>query len=94
MDYALHVGMEGEEATQEVITRQEELRVLHWLSQGLQQEEQGAGCPALGSHGWEMEVSEVTLPPRRADNLTQGICTDIYILVLLLFMGQGSTWDR
>ena len=39
MDDALHVGMEGEEATQEVIPRQVELRV---LSKGPQQEEQGA----------------------------------------------------
>lgn len=69
MDDALHVGMEGEEATQEVIPRQVELRV---LSQGPQQEEQGADHPTLGSHGWQVGVPEMTLPSRRVGNLRPG----------------------
>lgn len=53
---ALHVGVEGEEATQEVIPSQVEFRVLSRLTQNLHQEEQGADCPGLGSHGWEAGI--------------------------------------
>lgn len=56
MNNALHVGMEGEEATQQVIPRQVEVRVLSWLGHDLHQEEQGADCPGLGSHGLEVGV--------------------------------------
>lgn len=69
MNNALYVGMEGEEATQEVIPRQVEVGVLSRLSQDLQQEEQGADHPGLGSHGWEVEG------PRRWLCLTRVLAT-------------------
>lgn len=80
VDSALHVGMEGEEATQEVILKQVELRIFSQLSQGPQQEDQGADHPALGSHGCEVEVPEVALPPWRAGNLTPGdLCRHLHM---------------
>lgn len=69
VNYALYVGMEGEEATQEVIPRQAEVGVLSGLSQDLQQEEQGADRPGRGSHGWEAEG------PRRWLCLTRVLAT-------------------
>lgn len=56
MNDALHIGVEGEEATQEVIPSQVEFRALGRLAQNLHQEEQGADCPGLGSHGWEVGI--------------------------------------
>lgn len=70
MDGALHVGMEGEEAAQEVIPCQAEVRVLSRHSQDLEQKEQGADHPGLRSHGWEVGSPEVALPHQRAGRLT------------------------
>lgn len=69
MNNALYVGMEGEEAAQEVIPRQVEVGVLSRLSQDPQQEEQGADRPGRGPHGWEAEG------PRRWLCLTRVLAT-------------------
>lgn len=50
---ALHIGMKGEEATQEVVPSQVEVRVLYqlnWLILSMQQEKQQVQCPCLGPH--------------------------------------------
>lgn len=55
---ALHVGVEGKEATQEVVPSQVEVGVLYqlgWLGQSVQQKKQQAESPRLGPH-----VSEAT----------------------------------
>lgn len=70
VDSALHVGMEGKEATQEVIPRQAEVRVLSQHSQDLEQNEQGADRPGLRSHGWEVGSPEVALPHQSAGRWT------------------------
>lgn len=61
MGDALHVGMEGKEATQEVVPGQVEVRVLYqlaWLRQNMQQERQQAECPCLGTHDSKVTAVE------------------------------------
>lgn len=62
---ALHVGMEGKEATQEVVPSQVEVGVLYqlgWLRQSMQQEKQQVECPCLGPHASEVTALEDARP--------------------------------
>lgn len=60
---ALHVGMEGKEATQEVVPSQVEVGVLYqlaWLCQSVEQEKQQVECLCLGPHDSEVTALDAT----------------------------------
>lgn len=63
MGDALHVGMEGKEATQEVVPSQVEVGVLYqlaWLCQSVEQEKQQVECPCSGPHDSEVTALDAT----------------------------------
>lgn len=93
MGSALCIGMEGKKATQEVVPRQEEVQVLSWLgqpSQELHREEQVPECPYPEPHGCEVTVSGVVCLTGDLVTPHQGICTDIYIVMVLPLRHLGQ----
>lgn len=66
MGDALHVGMEGKEATQEVVPSQVEVGVLYqldWLCQSMEQKQQ-VECPCSGPHDSEVTALDATTAVR------------------------------